>query len=122
MAKLCEGLKCKHAREPVILFIDNIGGITNFPAAEVGLMNSDDFHIIYDLNALNHLIGEYSARDPGQNIHVYLTYKEKKSEEKSALLETIGKSLDGNIKKTVSQFDELGKSFTVLLKLYLKFI
>ena len=85
-------------------------------------MDSDGFHIIYDVNALNHLIKEFSAKDPGQNIHVYLTYKEKKSEEKSALLETIGKSLDGNIKKTVSQFDELGKSFTVLLKLYLKFI
>ena len=98
----------------MILFIDNIGSMTNFPAAEVDLMDSDGFHIIYDLNALNHLMEEYSARDSSQNIHVYLTYKDKKSEEKRTLLELIGKSLDGNIKKTVSQFDELGKNFKVL--------
>ena len=84
-------------------------------------MDSDGFHIIYDVNALNHLIKEFSAKDPGQNIHVYLTYTDKKSEEKSALLETIGKSLDGNIKKTVSQFDEMGENFTVFFEFYFIF-
>ena len=110
LTKVCERLKYKHAREPIILFIEenDITGSGNFEA-EVGLKDSDDFHIISTISALDTLIEKYSVRDPGQNIQVYLTYKYDKSEENIALLQSFGKNRWKNIITHISKFDELGK-------------
>ena len=110
LAKLCERLKYKHAREPVILFIEenDITRAGDFEA-KVGLKDSDDFHIISTSSALDHLIEKYSARDPGQSIQVYLTYRDNKSEENVALLQTFRKNRAENVITHVSKFDELGK-------------
>ena len=108
LARLCERLKYKHAREPVILLIDeNIITSTEDLPAKVGLKDSDDFHIISAVTSLDPLIEKYAARDPGQNIQVYLTYRE--DEERKALLKTVEKNRVEKIEMSLSKFDELGK-------------
>ena len=118
LAKLCERLKYKHAREPVILFIEE----NDITAGDFGLKDSDDFHIISTSSALDHLIEKYSAREPGQSIQVYLTYKDNKSEENVALLQTFGKNRAENVVSHVSKFDELGKILQNLLQKQICFI
>ena len=110
LAKLCERLKYKHAREPVILFIEenDVTRAGDFEA-KVGLKDSDDFHIISAISAMDTLIEKYSARDPGQNIQVYLTYTDNTSEENIALLQAFGKNPAENVITHGSKFDELGK-------------
>jgi hypothetical protein len=66
------------------------------------------------LLTVDHLIKKYSARDPGQNIQVYLTYKDNKSEENVALrdmFQTFGKGKGGNVKIQISTFEELGEFY-----------
>ena len=114
LAKLCERLKYKHAREPVILFIEE----NDITAGDFGLKDSDNFHIISTSSALDNLIEKYS----GQSIQVYLTYRDNKSEENVALLQTFGKNRAENVVSHVSKFDELGKILQNLLQKQICFI
>ena len=64
------------------------------------------------LRTVDHLIKRYSGRDPGQNIQVYLTYRDKESEENLALRNTFqafGKGKGENVKLNISKFEELGE-------------
>ena len=64
------------------------------------------------LRTVDNLIQRYEARDPGQNIQVYLTYKDKKSEKNFALQEifqNFGKKRGEFIKTHISKFEELGE-------------
>ena len=85
-----------------------MASIEDLPA-KVGLKDSDDFHIISAITSLEPLIEKYAARDPGQNIQVYLTYKDNKSGENNALQETLEKNREETIKMHISKFEELGK-------------
>ena len=64
------------------------------------------------LRTVDLLIQRYETRDPGQNIQVYLTYKDKQSEENLALRDTFqafGKGKAENVKFQISKFDDLGE-------------
>ena len=113
LTKLCERLKYKHAREPVILFIEenDITTAGDFEA-KVSLKESDDFHIISTITPLDHLIKKYSGRDPDQNIQVYLTYRDKQSEENLALRDTFQAFVKGkgeNVKFHISKYEDQGE-------------
>ena len=110
LTKVCERLKYKHAREPVILFLEeNVITTAGDFEAKVSLKESDDFHIISTITPLDHLIKKYSDRDPDQNIQVYLTYRDNK--ENVAMLQTFRKNQGENIVIHVSKLDELGKFY-----------
>ena len=63
---------------------------------------------------MDHLIKKYKTQD--QNIQVYLTYKDKKSEENLALRDTFqafGKGKKEHVKLHISKFEELGELFWI---------
>ena len=66
------------------------------------------------LRTVDLLIQRYETQDPGQNIQVYLTYKDNKSEENLALLEifqTFRKGKGEHVKFHISKYEELGEFF-----------
>ena len=70
------------------------------------------------LRTVDNLIQRYEARDPGQNIHVYLTYRGSKSEENLALQDTFqafGKGKGENVKLHISKFEDLGKFILIFI-------
>ena len=77
------------------------------------------------LRTVDNLIQRYEARDPGQNIQVYLTYRENKSEENLALRDTFqafGKGKGDNVKLHISKFEDLGEFYCILFSIILLYL